>query len=98
MDRKDCQLCENLTKAGSLREPQQTTVWVQLGGGLGVSAAGDPIVKAEFDDSRCRAGLIYSSSSDEDKTQQVRTGVRGNGSAQSSFQTFWQQAENGIYL
>lgn len=60
------------------------------GGGSGAGAAGDPIVGAEFDDSRCGAGLIYSVA-DEDKTQQVRAGVRENGSAQSSFQTFWQR-------
>lgn len=35
-------------------------------------------------------GLIYNVA-DDDKTQQVRTSVRENGSAQSSFQTFWQR-------
>lgn len=55
-----------------------------------MSAAGDPIVGAQFDDSRCKAGLIYSAA-DEDKTQQVRTVVWENGSAQSSFQGFWQR-------
>lgn len=60
-----------------------------------MSAAGDPIVGAEFDDSGCRAGLIYSAA-DEDKTQQVRTGVRENGNVQSSFQTFLAATEKGI--
>lgn len=60
-----------------------------------MSAAGDPIVGAEFDDSGCRAGLIYSAA-DEDKTQRVRTGVRENGNAQSSFQTFWRRLKKAF--